>query len=175
MVRLRRRTGPPHLPLPAGERVLAWAGAEDGTVVAGTRDALYLSPPHPADGPPAGPLRIAWEDVEAADWDRDAGLLRVSEVGSWGETRPEHRFVLDQPGRLLDLVRERVTASVVLQRHVPVRGRRGVRVIARRAPRGDQPIRWLFEYDAGVDPDDPDVRLVADEALDAAREELGER
>ena len=63
-------------------------------------------------------------------------MLRVSEVGAWGEPRPEHRFVIDEPGRLLELVRERVTASVVLQRHVPVDGRRGVRVIARRAPGG---------------------------------------
>ena len=59
---------------------------------------------------------------------------------------------------MLELVRERVTASVVLQRHVAVSGRRGLRVIARRAPRGNAPVDWFFEYDAGVDPDDAEVR-----------------
>lgn len=131
-------------------------------VVAGTRDALYV-----------GSVRIPWEQVEAADWDRETEVLRVREVGTWGEPRPEHRLTISEPGRLLQLVRERVTASIVLQRHVAVHGRRGLRVIARRAPRGDQPIRWLFEYDAGVDPLDPEVRSAAQEALAAAQAEVG--
>jgi hypothetical protein len=156
----------PPIEVAAGERVLAWtefgAGEAVEGVVAGTRDALYV-----------GSVRIPWEQVEAADWDRETEVLRVSEVGSWGEPRPEHRLTISEPGRLLQLVRERVTASIVLQRHVPITGRRGLRVIARRAPRGDQPIRWLFEYDAGIDPQDPDVRASAEEALAAAQQEIG--
>ena len=166
-MRLRRR---PPITVAAGERVLAWAPAKFGEategVVAGTRDALYVHRP-------GSDQRVPWEDVEAAEWDRETEVLRVSEVGSWGEPRPEHRLTISEPGRLLQLVRERVTASIVLQRHVPVRGRLGVRVIARRAPRGDQPIRWLFEYDAGIDPTDPDVEIAAQQALDAAQAEVG--
>lgn len=154
----------PDVPLARGESVLAWAEAADGTVVAGSRDALYL-----------GPVRLPWERVEAADWDRDEDRLRVSEVGTWGQDRVEHTFVFDEPGRLLELVRERVTASVVLQRHVPVHGRRGLRVIARRAPRGHQPVAWFYEYDEGVEPQDPAVRQVAEDALRTAQEELGLR
>jgi hypothetical protein len=149
-----------------GEKVLAWATSATGEVVAGTRDALYLSGPSET-------LRLPWEQVKAADWDNDTSVLRVSEVGSWGEQRVEHAVTLDRAPRLLQLVRERVTASVVLQRHVPVAGRRGLRVIARRAPRGDQPIAWFYEYDEGVDPADPDVRAVAEQALAAAREQVG--
>jgi len=150
-----------------GERVLAWCRDDDGTVLAGSRDAFHVVP---QDGPT---VRIAWEDVEAADWDDDTEVLRVSEVGRWGERRPEHSFSVGEPGRLVELVRERVTASVVLQRHVPVTGRRGLRVIARRAPRGDQPLRWVYEYDEGVDPDDPQVRELARRALAEARDEVG--
>lgn len=150
-----------------GERVLAWARASDGAVVAGTRDALHA---READG---RTLRIVWEQVEAADWDVDTGVLRVSQVGTWGEDRPEHGWSLEEPGRLLELVRERVTASVVHQRHVPVTGRRGLRVIARRAPSGGSPIHWIYEYDEGVDPHDPAVREVAEAALAQAREQLG--
>lgn len=145
-----------------GEPVLASAVAASGETLVGTRDALHV-----------GDRRIPWEEVEAADWDRDESVLRVSEVGSWGETRVEHALVLEEPGRMLELIRERVTASVVLQRHVPVEGRRGLRVIARRAPRGDRPIAWFFEYDEGVDPGDPAVRSAANAALASLRAEVG--
>ncbi|WP_460835795.1 hypothetical protein [Nocardioides hungaricus] len=155
-----------------GERLLADAAAE-GAHLGGTRDALYVVRPLGTALALEETLRIPWEDVQAADWDADASTLRVSEVGTWGEQRPEHAFTLPEPGRLLELVRERVTASVVLQRHVPIRGRQGVRVIARRAPRGDQPVRWIYEYDAGVDPADPAVQHAAEEALAAAQAEVG--
>lgn len=157
----RRAEQPPPGTAP-GEKVLAWCRTTDDEVLAGTRDALHL---------PA--RRVAWEEVEAADWDRDAQVLRVSEVGVWGAERPEHRFSIDEPGLLVELVRERVSASVVMQRHVPVDGRRGLRVIARRAPRGDRPLQWVYEYDEGVDPDDPTVGRLAREALAAARDEIG--
>ena len=161
-----RRARPP-IEVGAGEKLLAWADSSSGAVVGGTRDALYV-------GEPAAPVeaRIPWEQVEAADWDKETSVLRVTEVGSWGERRPEHSFTIEEPGRLLELVRERVTASVVLQRHVALRGRSGVRVIARRAPRGDQPLQWVFEYDEGIDPDDPFVQHAAAEALAAARDEV---
>jgi hypothetical protein len=76
--------------------------------------------------------------------------------------------------RLLQLLRERVTASVLLTRHVPIAGRRGVRVVARRAPSGRSDVRWIYEYDEGVDPDDPFVRAAAETALAAARADVGE-
>jgi hypothetical protein len=158
-VRLRR--GSREVDVAAGEKVLAWAAAADG-VVAGTRAALYLPGGH----------RLPWEQVEAADWDSESDTLRVTEVGTWGEPRPSYSLVLTEPGRLLQLVRERVTATVVLQRHVAIRGRRGVRVIARRAPTGERELTWLFEYDEGIDPDDPFVEHAAQEAWAAARDEI---
>jgi hypothetical protein len=158
----RKRSAPP-VEVAAGEKVLAHATTPAG-VVAGTRAALYLP-----DG-----RRIPWEQVETADWDADAATFRVSEVGTWGEPRPSYSFELEEAGRLLQLVRERVTATVVLQRHVPIRGKRGLRVIARRAPTGDRAVTWLFEYDEGIDPGDPFVEHAAEEALAAARDDVGD-
>lgn len=160
-MKVPRRERPP-IEVAAGERVLAWATSTDGPV-GGTRDALYV--------PGA---RIPWEQVEAAEWDTDFGILRVSEVGSWGAARPVHELTIDEPGLLLELVRERVTATIVLQRHVPIEGKRGLRVIARRAPGGDRALSWVYEYDAGIDPADPLVRQAAGEALSAARDEVGD-
>jgi hypothetical protein len=151
---VRRRT--------KGKRPLASATSIEGVIVSGTRDALLI-----------GDLRIPWEQIESADWDLDSSLLRVAEVGTWGEQRPVHELGLTDPGRLLELIRERITASIVLQRHVPVRGRAGVFVIARRPPRGDAPIQWIYEYQEGIDPADPDVRRAAEAALAAARDEVG--
>jgi hypothetical protein len=152
--------------LSRGERVLAGAVTGDDTWLVGTRDALVIVT---ADDS----TRVPWERVETADWAREQERLRVAEVGEFGQPRPVHTFTVTEPRRLLQLVRERVTASVVMQRRVVVRGRRGVLVIGRRAPRGDGEISWAFEYDEDVDPDDPMVRLVVDEALAAAQGEVG--
>ena len=160
------RTSSPSVAVERGERVLASATTAEGTVLAGTRDAFYVV----TDG---DTRRVPWEQVEAAGWDRDTDTFRLSEVGSWGEQRPVHTATLDEPGRLLELVHERVTASVVLQRHVSLGGRRGLRVIARRAPSGAGGVQWVYEYDEGVDPDDPTVRAAARDALELARRDVG--
>jgi hypothetical protein len=149
-----------------GERLLAWAATADGATVGGSRDALHL--------PDREPARLPWEEIATAEWDADERLLHVVEVGTYGEQQAEHRFALVDPDRLLSLVRERVTASIVVQRHVPVRGRLGVRVLGRRAPAASGAIAWFVEYDAGLDPADPDVAAVVDEALAVARGDVGE-
>ena len=160
------RAPSPDVAVAPGEKVLAAATATDGTVLAGSRDAFYVVT--------AGETRrVPWEQVEAADWDRDTDTFRLSEVGAWGEQRPVHTATLEEPGRLLARVRERFTASVVLQRHVAVGGRRGLRVIARRAPAGSGAIQWVYEYDEGVDPDDPAVREAGRSALEAMRRDVG--
>ncbi|NYD59438.1 hypothetical protein BKA08_003676 [Nocardioides marinisabuli] len=173
-MRFSRRSARPDLDVARGERLLAWAGPEgpdgpdgpDGPVVGGSRDALYLRRGQ------APVRRLPWEQVEAADWDAETDTLRVSEVGSWGEQRVEHELVLHEATRLLELVRERVTASMVYQHQVSLGPRRGLRVVARRAPSGREPVRWFYEYDEGVDPADPAVREAAEQALALARQQV---
>lgn len=142
--------------LPRGERLLAAAETPAGTV-GGTRAALYL-----------GERRIPWEQVDTAAWDSEAGMLTVTEVGSWGEPVPTHRIALTDERRLLELVRERVTASVVLTRAFG-----HGRVIARRSPTGGE-VAWFVSYDADADPADPAVAAAAEQALATARSDVGE-
>ncbi|MCW2829190.1 MAG: hypothetical protein JWQ67_2806 [Marmoricola sp.] len=153
--------------LPRGESALAHARAADSTWLLGTRRSLVVVP---ADG---AARRIPWEQVEDAAWDQDTSRLRLTEIGVYGEQRPTYSFEMEDPANLLQLVRERVTASIVLQRWVPVRGRQGVTVIGRRSPVGGA-VTWMHAYDAGLDPHDPPVAAAAEQALAAARAEVGE-
>ena len=148
-------------------KVLVAAVDRAGAWLLGTRDRLVVVP---RDGAPA---RISWEHIASAEWDRETDRLRVTEVGEYGRPRPVHDHLLDDPGQLLPFVRERVTASVVLQRRVTVRGRLGLQVVARRAPNRDGDLTWSYELDPGLDPADPEVREMAERGLRAAAEELG--
>ena len=47
-------------------------------------------------------------------------------------------------------------------------------MIARRPPRGSGQIIWAYELDPGLDPADPEVTRAAEEALRAARQDVGE-
>lgn len=159
---IRRSRVPAALKAALGrERPLAWARLEDGWL-AGTRSQLVHVP---VSGEPTG---VAWSSVQAADWSQDDSVLTVIEVG-----HPEARctFRLGEADLLLQLVRERVQASIVLQRHHPVTGKAGIRVIGRRAPGGA--IAWSVEYDEGVDPDAPCTRRTVESALTEARQDVG--
>ena len=114
-----------------------------------------------------------WEQIEDAAWDNDASLLRITTIGEYGEPRPSYTFEMQDPALLLQLLRERVTASIVLQRRVPVRGQLGLTVIGRRSPVGGV-VEWMHAYDPGLDPVDPEVAAIADEALAQARAEVGD-
>ncbi len=149
----------------AGERVLA-AAESGGRWIVGTRGALVIAEDDEI-------VRLPWEQVQDAEWNRDESVLRVSGVGEYGRPRPSYVFSLGDPSLLLQLIRERVTASIVLQRGVVIEGQRGFKVIGRRSPAGG-PVLWMHEYDAGVDPADPEVAVLAEEALAAARAEVGE-
>lgn len=174
----RRRARPDVVGLLAGERPLAWADVAEesartglasatGGYWTGTSAALYL----PAEGGQA--VRIAWTDVEQADWDEATQRLRVRELAPFGQVGRTHTARLLGAERLLQLVRERVTAALVHAQSVP--GSRGgeFRVLARRSADSPGELLWSVELPAGADPGDPAVVGEAAAALDAVRTELG--
>jgi len=145
-------------------RPLAAACAEDGTWLVGTRDALFVVGP--------SPVTLPWEQVQHADWDQDTSTLTVERVEEYGAPVTRWSFVLPEPGGLVPLLRERVSASVLLQRRVPIEKKRGLTVIARRPPAGGA-VTWAYQLDPGIDPADPLVAEAAEEALRDAQESLG--
>lgn len=151
------------LALQSGERVLATATATSGAVVATNRRLLVPV----ADGFHS----IGWESVDRASWDRDGEVLVVVESVPLGSPPRNHRLRVEAPGRLVDVVREQVTASVVITRHVPIAGERGVRVTGRRRP-GLEGLSWVVAVDAALSLDDPGVRALVDAAVAEVRAEV---
>ena len=167
--RQRRLSLPSHvapaLALSRGERPLAWArGVRDSWHV-GTAVALHI-------GSPQGSRRVAWEQIERADWRSEESQLVIVEVAGWGEPEMRTELELVEPGRLLELLRERVTKSVVMNLYAPVRGRLGLSVVGRRSPAGDGEVAWSYVLGPGLDPEDPVVRQVAERTLAQAQAEL---
>ena len=143
--------------------MLAAATAGDGTYAGATERALLLA------GPGEAPHRIPWERVAAATWADD--VLEAVELLADG--RPAaHRLHLLEPGRLPEVVRERVQASIVVSVHVPLTGSAGVRISARRRP-GSSDVSWMVLLDRGLDPADPLLQARTREALDELRSQTG--
>ncbi len=160
-MRLRRRSLLPDdaraaLPLERGERVIAAARETAGGWVVATGQALVT-----AGG------RTSWTDVAHAQWYDEEQVLALDPVPGAG--RP-HRWRLAEPGRLPETVHERVMASIVLSRRVPVPGG-AVRLVARRGRSGE--LLWQVVPDAETDLDRTDVGARVEEALAELRAELG--
>lgn len=159
------------LDIQPGERPLAWEQDEQGKYYVGTNRALHL-PEH------GGFRRVLWEDVERADWQGNDNTLTVVETAAWGEVEPQTVVVLPQPGRLVDLIHERVTKSVVVTVYAPVYGRSGLTVVGRASPDGDvdsDHVVWSYVLSPDLDPEDPVVREVAEETLLEAEAQVGLR
>ena len=151
------------------EHILAAVELTDAHWVAGTRSAVYL----PTDSPNTV-RRVGWEKIERASWDSEASVLTIFETTDFGTPLRATELKVDDPGRFGQLLRERVDASIVVQRHVPLAGKRGVRIVGRRNPATtDAAVTWNFVLDKGLEPDQPGVLDAAEAALKQVRDEFG--
>lgn len=148
------------LVLERGERVISYAVGADGYVVATDR-ALHL---------PGGEPRIGWEHIEHAEWQR--GGLHVRETAPFGEAPKEHAVRVTDSRTLPEVVRERVTSTIVVNQHAPLHGNLGVRVVGRRSPATDDVV-WTLVFDSGLDPRDPELRARASQLLEEVRQQTG--
>ncbi len=142
-----------------GERVLAHTATADGAYLVATDRALHL---------PGGP-RLPWHRVEHARWVETVLVVTGTDGAS-------HRVAVREPGLLPETIKERVTASIVASRHVTLGNRGGVRLVARRAVGGaghDAGLEWNLVFDEGLDPGDPGLRALAEQALEEVRRSLG--
>ncbi|GAA1162595.1 hypothetical protein GCM10009630_70980 [Kribbella jejuensis] len=151
------------------EDVLAAVQLANGRWVAGTRAAVYL----PSDSADAD-RRVGWEQIERANWDSEASVLHIYETTDFGTPLRATELKVEDPGRFGQLLRERVDASIVVQRHVPLAGKRGVRIVGRRNPAAtDTEVTWNIVLDKGLEPSQPGVVDAAEAALREVRDEFG--
>ncbi len=149
-----------------GERLMAWGtGPErlDGsaTLVVTTDQTLYA---------PGYCEPTPWECVMRASFDDP--ILEIIATYEQGTPLKPILITLTAAGSVPAVVRERVGATIVLQRHVPLVDDRGVQLVARRV-RGTDEIRWTVVFDSGLDPADPDLRELGDQALQQLRDSVG--
>jgi hypothetical protein len=146
---------PPGVEIEPRDRALTHAAADDGGHLVATDNALYLP----------GGARVPWYLIDRGEWD-ESGLRVLTTDGA------RHTVAVKEPGRLPEVVRERVTSSILISRHVKLPGRGGVRLVARRVPGQDHPA-WELLFDEGLDPDDPGLRALAEQALESLRRSYG--
>jgi hypothetical protein len=146
--------------LDPGERRLAWGTTTAGKPVVATDLGLRLP----------GVPRLDWADVERASWRRPTlAVIRVSAVDGAG---PRWELELADERGLADVVRAKVTASVAWSDHVRLAPAGGVRLVGRRRP-GRELLDWQLVFDAGTDPDDPQLRAQAEAVLHDVRRRIG--
>jgi len=160
-VAIFRRGGlPDGMTPPPNERVLAWAMGPLGVVFA-TDVALHV---------PAAlqPDRVVWHLIDKAGW-RDPNL-EVSLHPSVGAPLMHWKIELSEPGKLPQVVRERVTASVVVSSDIDLPDGQA-RIAARRTETDD--IRWSVTPLAGADLGNAENRAIVAAAVRELGESLG--
>jgi hypothetical protein len=112
--------------------------------------------------------RTPWTDVAHAQWYDEESVLAIDPVPDAG---PVRRIQLAEPGRIPETVRERVMASIVLSRRVPLSTGGSVRIVARRADHASDTV-WQVVAEPGTDLTAPGAAAAADAAVAALAAEL---
>jgi hypothetical protein len=162
----RRRPLPPDaakaLGITNGDRVLAWSLLAGGGAAAALVDGVRIVSPR-------GKLIARdWLEVDHAAWDQESGMLAVWWIGSRQTTPLE---IIEDEGRLPEVIRERVQASVVLSTSVSLPGGRTGRVALRKSTDGSLVTQHVLP--PGVHADAPDVAPRLAKAAASLRSEVG--
>lgn len=121
-----------------------------------------------------GARRVGWHLLSKVTWDRgELVLIEAAETGTAGdavllEDLAPRRYVLDEPGKLPQVVHSRVTGSIRSRHHRDLPGG-GAWFVQRKVP-GRDGIALQVRPDPGTDPDA--VNRVAAEVADRIREAL---
>lgn len=147
-------------------RILAWAPTRDGGVVIASPAVLSI-------GSGEDWRHVGWHQIERGGWNGETEQLQWRAYdGSRGTA------ALPDPGRIPEVFKERVEASIVFERFLPISAGtdRGVVVNGRR-DLADVPtvITWHATLTRGVTWRTPGVSELADAALVELRDEYDER
>jgi hypothetical protein len=153
--------------LGSGEKILAAAQDDEAGdwVVATTWRLVTVSE--------SGEVAIdsPWLEVDSGSWDPDTWRLGVS----WVDGSPVTQWLLEErtgPGRLPPILHDRVSASVVLTRHLDLGARRTARVVIRKDLRTRELVEQVL-VSRGATRDDAELRDAVREARRTLRDQVG--
>lgn len=144
-------------------RILAWATTSTGFCIASPTTLSY--------GDEKDWKHVGWHEIEHGSW--NAELSRLSWVlhAAPGEPSPRGSLELDEPGRLPELFRERILATIAVEKFVPLVGERGVTITARRDLGGSGTVSWHSTLTRGLSWQTDGVRTAVDQAMEQVRTE----
>ncbi|WP_338747967.1 hypothetical protein [Janibacter alittae] len=152
---------PSDVELQSGERVLATAATDDGTLVITSRRLIA-----PGAGAAGGK---PWHLVDSGRWEPEGSVLVVS----WVDGSTGGQWHLTDPGGVPDAFHERVNASVLLVEHVRLDRSRRARVVLRKDLTTDAVLAQTIVA-RGCDPDDAELVAVTEQVAARLAEQVGQ-
>ncbi len=154
-------------PIGSGERVLASVRQVSGALVIATDRGAYHQ-----DAPGAGHAwsRLGWEDIDQVLWDDELRALTLTRTPRGEPSRVVLRLPRSYP--LVEVARERVTATTLARAPVLSGGRVCGWLTARRPPGSDR-VRWVLALQDATAVGDPALQSRVAGAIAALEADLG--
>jgi hypothetical protein len=153
---LAAESGPP-------SRILAWATSPTGFCIASPATFSY--------GSENAWKHIGWHEIERGGWNAELRQLNWVLYTAPGEAPARGSLELTEPGRMPELFRERVLATIAVEKFVPLSGERGVTVTARRDLGPGGVVSWHGTLTRGLSWQTQGVAAAVDQAMEEVRAE----
>lgn len=144
-------------------RILAWATTSTGFCIASPATLSY--------GDEEGWKHVGWHDIERGAWNSELRKLTWALHATPGKPSPRGSLELVEPGRFPELFRERILATIAIEKFIPLVGERGVTISARRDLGGSGAIAWHSTLTRGLSWQTAGVRTAVDQAMEQVRTE----
>jgi hypothetical protein len=144
-------------------RILAWATSQTGFCIASPATFSY--------GNENGWEHVGWHEIEHGSWNAERSRLSWVRYAAAGEAPSRGSLELTEPGRIPDLFRERILATIAVEKFVPLSGERGVTVTARRDLGRRGAVSWHGTLTRGLSWQTEGVPAAVDQAMEEVRAE----
>jgi hypothetical protein len=144
-------------------RILAWATTPTGFCIA--------SPATFSHGNKDGWEHIGWHEIERGSWNAELRTLSWVLYAAAGQAAVHRSLELIELGRMPELFRERISATIAVERFVPLSGERGVTITARRDLGRGGAVSWHGTLTRGLSWQTDGVPTAVDHAMEQVRAE----
>jgi hypothetical protein len=143
--------------------LLAWAKTSTGFCIASPATFSY--------GDEDAWEHLGWHEIERGSWNADLNKLSWVRYAPPGEPPARGVLELTEPGRVPELFRERIAATITVERFVPLSGERGVIIAARRDLGAGGAVVWHGTLTRGLSWQTDGVRAAVDQAMEQVKAE----